>query len=93
MNNTEEVQPYIDEHRKSLKNMNPRKSDMQIANEQKKTFIKWFSEKVLHETGVSYTIEWLAWGSSFQVITWSGYDVNGYSFYTKDQDDRSLCAK
>ncbi|KAI9121876.1 hypothetical protein K1719_007266 [Acacia pycnantha] len=69
LNNMEEVQPYIDEHIKSLKNMNPRKNDMQIANEQKKTFIKWFEEKV---------------------ITWSGYDINGYSFYTKDQDDRSF---
>jgi Domain of unknown function (DUF4218)/Transposase family tnp2/Domain of unknown function (DUF4216) len=89
LNNTEEVQPYIDEYRKSLKDMNPRKNDMQIANEQKKTFIKWFQETVLHKTGVSDTIEWLAWGPSFQVITWSSYDVNEYSFYTKDQDDRS----
>ena len=46
LNNMEEVQPYIDEHRKSLKNKNPRKNDMQIAHEQKKTFTKWFEEKV-----------------------------------------------
>ena len=62
---------------------------MQIANEQKETFIKWFEEKVLHETDMSDTIKWLAWGPSFHVITWSDYDINRYSFYTKDQDDKS----
>ena len=89
LNNMEEVQPYIDEHKKTLKNLNPKKSDMQIAIEQNKTFVKWFEEKVSHEIGVSETINWLAWGPSFQVVTWTGYDINGYSFYIKEQDDRS----
>ena len=60
LNNMEEVQSYLDEHRKSLKHIYPNKNDMQIANEQNKTFIKWFKEKVSHETSVFETIKWLA---------------------------------
>ena len=48
LNNIEEVQPYLDEHRKSLKHIYPRKNDMQIANKQNKTFIEWFEEKRFH---------------------------------------------
>ena len=80
LNNMEEIQPYLEEHRKILKNMNPRKNDMQIAHEQNKTFIGWFKEKVSHEINVSKTIKWLAWGPAFEVVTWSGYDINSYSF-------------
>ena len=89
LNNMEEIQPYFHEHKQVLKKMHPKKNDMQIANEQNKTFIRWLKERVSCDTDASEMTKWLAWGPAFEVVTWSGYDINGYSFYTKSQDDKS----
>ncbi|XP_054797583.1 uncharacterized protein LOC129302714 [Prosopis cineraria] len=89
LNNMKEVQPYLDAHKKLLKDKYPRKNEMQLANEHNKTFKKWFKEKVTNETSMSDTIMWLAEGPHFEIVCWDGYDINGYSFYTKAQDDKS----
>ena len=43
--NTEEVQPYLEEHRQLLIELYPNKTAMQIETEQRKTFIAWFEKK------------------------------------------------
>jgi len=34
-------------------------------------------------------LKWLARGPNFDVITWSGYDINKFSFYTIIEDQKS----
>ena len=33
--------------------------------------------------------KWLARGPNFDVITWTTYDINMFSFYSKEEDDKS----
>ena len=65
LNNMEEIQPYFHEHKQVLKKMHPKKNDMQIANEQNKTFIRWLKERVSREIDASEMTKWLAWGPAF----------------------------
>jgi len=34
-------------------------------------------------------LKWLARGPNFEVITWSGYDINKFFFYTNTEDHKS----
>ena len=34
-------------------------------------------------------LTWYAKGPTFRVITWQGYDINGYTFYTRAKDTKS----
>ncbi|KAL8096320.1 hypothetical protein AgCh_037326 [Apium graveolens] len=38
---------------------------------------------------VSNTLKWLAYGPNMPLSSFQGYDVNGYSFYTQHQDNKS----
>lgn len=67
---------------------------MWLAREHNRTFLAWFKEKVFNDMknnpdGVSDTIKWLAYEPKFYVNSYEGYDINGYCFYTKRQDDKS----
>ncbi|XP_031111755.1 uncharacterized protein LOC116015719 [Ipomoea triloba] len=89
LHNTSEVEPYLDEHKALIKEQNPRRTDMWIVSEHNRNFISWFKSKVLKDKNVSETVRWLAHGPGMQVICYTGYDINGFSFYTKEQDDMS----
>ncbi|XP_019154251.1 PREDICTED: uncharacterized protein LOC109150723 [Ipomoea nil] len=89
LHNTSEVEPYLDEHNALIKEQNPKKTDMWIVSEHNRTFISWFQNKVLSATNYSETVRWLAHGPCMQVICYTGYDINGFSFYTKKQDEKS----
>ncbi|KAK1369434.1 hypothetical protein POM88_035526 [Heracleum sosnowskyi] len=39
---------------------------------------------------VSNTLKWLAYGPDIPVQSYEGYDVNGYTFYTQCQDNKSI---
>ena len=58
-------------------------------NEHNKTFLKWFKEKIGERACDVEHLKWLARGPNFDVITWSGYDINKFSFYTNTEDPKS----
>ncbi|KAL3653958.1 hypothetical protein CASFOL_003639 [Castilleja foliolosa] len=89
LNNTPEVQPYLDAHKTHLKEQNPRKTERWLVNAHNKYFTSWFKDHVQNDDSSSELIGWLASGPNFDVLFWQGYDINGYSFYTKDRDDKS----
>ncbi|XP_073226306.1 uncharacterized protein [Cicer arietinum] len=86
LNNTDEVQPYLSTHKSIVKENYPRMNEKWLLNEHNKTFLKWFKET---NNTTSDTLKWLANGPHFDVITWTGYDINNFTFYTKSQDDSS----
>ncbi|CAH9130336.1 unnamed protein product [Cuscuta epithymum] len=89
LNNSEEVQPYLQVHKALVKQKNPRKTEKWLLNEHNKTFVKWFQEQILKDTNASERLRWFANGIHFEVMCWGGYDINRYSFCTKFQDDKS----
>ncbi|XP_021768464.1 uncharacterized protein LOC110732769 [Chenopodium quinoa] len=89
-----EVHPYLNEHMIFLKNEYPSKTDLQLIKEHNCSFLTWFKDRVMSQLSttpndVSDTLRWLAYGSKCQVISYEGYDINGYSFYTSRQDDKT----
>ena len=64
-------------------------NEKSLVNEHKKTFLKWFKEKVFSDTNASDTLKCLANEPKYNVFTYTGYDINNFSFYTKSQDDNS----
>ena len=63
-----------------------------IVREQKHLFGKWLREQDIleGETTTEQTLWRLAVGPSSQVTSWQAYDVNGYTFYTKAKDQKSV---
>jgi len=54
-----------------------------------KTFLDWFKDTIFVDENASTTLRKLVDGPKRNVITWQGYDINKYSFYTKAQDEKS----
>ena len=61
---------------------------MQLHN---KTFIDQFHNRVICEElkGVFETVKWLVFGSREDDNKYEGYDVYGFTFWTKGQDKKS----
>jgi len=60
--------------------MNTRANEKWLLTEHNKKFLKWFKEKIGEEDCDVDELKWLARGPNFDVITWSGYDINKFSF-------------
>jgi len=88
LNNTNYVLPFLEEH-KMLLSMNPRANEKWLLNEHNKTFLKWFKEKIGEKDCDVDELKWLARGPNFDVITWSAYYINKFSFYTNTEDQKS----
>ncbi|GKD50571.1 transposon protein, partial [Tanacetum coccineum] len=67
------VAPYIHEHKTMLIAKNSKKTQAWVATEHYKTFPDWWNDWVGPRCGTKY----------------QGYDINGFTFYTKQQDDKS----
>ncbi|XP_075480648.1 uncharacterized protein LOC142521314 [Primulina tabacum] len=98
LENTEEVSPYIIEHKYILKSMFPKKEkdERWIQDAHNKKFIDWFRAKVDAEIdscngGTTSTLTWLAHGPRGQVIKYSSYVINGNLYQTKARDDERVC--
>src|ERR1044072_7468079 len=94
LHNTAEIGPYVDKHMDVIKRSNLNKSENWLAKEHNQTFINWLKEHVYEEreadpTSVSDKVKWLSRGPSIHPFSYNGYVINGYTFYTEAQDDRS----
>ena len=89
LNNIDEVQPYLSAHKSIIKKKYPKMNERGLLKEHNKSFSEWFKEKIANDDNASDTIKWLFYEPKCNIITWSGYDINKTSFYTKSKDDRS----
>ena len=89
LNNNNEVLPYIVQHECLVKQSNPKMLKNWVLKNHNKTFSDWFKDTIFVDENASKTLRKLAYGLKRNVITWQGYDINKYSFYTKAQDDKS----
>ena len=85
-----EVGPYFEEHLAKIRDENLGRSDAWINREHNSRFNEWFKNRVTMSTVVpNETVQLLGMGPSWTIDTWQGYDINGYTFYTVKQDDKS----
>jgi hypothetical protein len=87
-----DVAPYIDEHMIVLRRQNHTRSQKWLTDEHNRTFIGWLKERVKsrpERSPVNEIVRLLGEGPQIVVRTFQGYEINGYTFYTKLQDDKS----
>jgi hypothetical protein len=62
-----------------------------LVNEHMRKFIGWLWDQISHssDTQTSEYLKKLARGPIFTIVTYQGYDINRYTFYTKQQDKKS----
>nr|AAM18163.1 Putative transposase [Oryza sativa Japonica Group]AAP52758.1 transposon protein, putative, CACTA, En/Spm sub-class [Oryza sativa Japonica Group] len=61
-----------------------------FEREHNSRFNEWFKNRVTMSMDVpNETVQLLGMGPSWTIDTWQGYDINGYTFYTVKQDDKS----
>nr|AAT58820.1 unknown protein [Oryza sativa Japonica Group] len=85
-----EVGPYFEEHLAKIRDENLGRSDAWINREHNSRFNEWFKNRVTMSTDVpNEAVQLLGMGPSWTIDTWQGYDINGYTFYTIKQDDKS----
>ena len=89
LNNSNEVLLYIVHHEALVKESNPKMSKNKVLKEHNKTFVNWFKDTIFGEDNASAMLRKLPDGPKINIITWQGYDINKYLFYTKSQDDKS----
>ncbi|XP_042449045.1 uncharacterized protein LOC122033970 [Zingiber officinale] len=98
LENTEEISPYIIEHKSFLKTMFPKKQKdaRWIQDAHNKRFIDWFCAKVAAEIdscngGMTSSLRWLAHGPRVRVLKCDSYVINGNLYQTKERDDEKVC--
>jgi len=86
------MEPFIQRHLDVVRAESHGRSPDWIMKEHKRRFVEWLMEQEIPdgETIEERTIKRLASGPSAQVITWQGYDINGYIFYTAKKDNKSV---
>ena len=66
---------------------------LQITRQHIQTFDGWFRRKLLGNNTVDQELQWLARGPSITVQKYQGYEINGYTFYTRAQDKKKAPTK
>jgi hypothetical protein len=85
------VSEYFNEHKEVLLRDNPSRNESWLANEHMRKFIGWLQDQISHssDTQTSEYLKKLAHGPIFTVMINQGYKINGYMFYTEQQDKKS----
>jgi hypothetical protein len=70
---------------------NPGRNESWLANEHIRKFICWLQDRISQssDTQTSEYLKKLAHGPIFTVVTYQGYDINGYMFYSEQEDKKS----
>jgi hypothetical protein len=70
---------------------NPGRNESWLANEHIRKFIGWLQDRISQssDTQTSEYLKKLAHCPIFTVVTYQGYDINGYTFYSEQEDKKS----
>nr|ABA97098.1 transposon protein, putative, CACTA, En/Spm sub-class [Oryza sativa Japonica Group] len=83
------VAPYIEEHLALVRARNIGKSDAWITRHHIDTFPAWIRQHLMGNESINQQLAFLARGPSGSIATFQGYEINGYTFYTRAQDMKS----
>jgi hypothetical protein len=80
------VTSYIEEHKHIISSQNPTKTEAWVICHHLENVPSWLSEQVIGDSTIHSQLTLLARGPSSTVVKFQAYDINGYTFYTRDQD-------
>ena len=94
LHNDSEVEPYVEMHKDVLRRLNQNRNENWIVREHNQSFVQWlkdhiYSKRSSDPASVTERLRCLAYGLRLHVFSHSAYAINGYTFYTKEQDDKS----
>ena len=89
LQNSTLVDPYIQEHKQSLRSEFPGKNETWITREQTENVSIWLRKKCQGDNSILEQLYLLAMQPSWHVLTYKGYQINGNTFYTVAQDKLS----
>lgn len=89
LQNSTLVASYMEDHLNMVRSLNPNKSEAWITREHLNTFAAWLRRKCIGDETIDQQLQWLARGPSVTVMQYQGYEINGYTYYTRDQDKKS----
>jgi hypothetical protein len=74
-----------------LNRQNPHKGEACLAWAHMSRFTEWIKHRLANKIScLDERLLKLAKGTFFTVITYQGFEMNGYMFYTIDQDKKSM---
>ncbi|XP_026418274.1 uncharacterized protein LOC113313694 isoform X1 [Papaver somniferum] len=93
MENTPEIEPYIDRHKLYLKTKYHTKKRAWLEKEHSNSLGDWLKNEVEMELAVdresiSENLRWISHGPDYEVTKFTVYRINGYLFRTKSRDGR-----
>jgi hypothetical protein len=85
------VSEYLDEHKEVLLRDNPRRNKSWLANEHMRKVIDRIQDQISQssKTQTSEYLKKLSHGPIFTIVTYQGYDINGYTLYIEQQKKKS----
>jgi hypothetical protein len=85
------VSEYLNEQKEVFFRDSPGRNESWLTNEHMRKFTGWLRDKISQslDNQASEYLKKLACGPMFTVGTYQGYDINGYKFYTEQQDKKS----
>ena len=73
-----------------VRSIYPLKSETWIPKHDNDTFATWLQKEVMANDQIHEQVAWLARGSANSILMYQGYEINGYTFYTRVQDNKSI---
>ena len=89
LRNSSLVAPYINEHTNILRYKHPEEPEDWITNEHMETFSGWLQKHLTGNSTVEDELYLLSRTPSSTIMTFKGYEINGNTFYTIAQDEKS----
>ena len=71
-----------------VRSMYPSKSETWITNHHNDTFATWLQKEVMANDEIHEQLARLARGPANSILMHQGYEINGYTFYTRSQDSK-----
>ena len=72
-----------------MRSMYPLKSETWITKHHNDTFATRLQKEVMANDEIHEQLAWLAKGPANSILMYQGYEINGYTFYTRAQDNKS----
>ncbi|GJV99674.1 transposon protein, CACTA, En/Spm sub-class [Tanacetum coccineum] len=84
------IEPYIHEHMSCFTKNNNRRDQRWLEAEHKRTFSQCLADKVIRMSLTNVDADVIQLGyHPRRVLQYQGYEINRYTFYTKQKDDKS----
>jgi hypothetical protein len=89
LQNSSLVAPYMDEHMNIVRSKNPGKPEVLITRHHIDNFAVCLRAKLMGDGTIAEQLQWLERGPSMTIMQYQGYEINGYIFYIRAQDEKS----